>query len=53
MDIDRELEGGVSGESDKSDIQRFSIALSVSYSIIPDDSANRKYRWKVFFYWVF
>ena len=20
---------------------------------IPDDSANRKYRWKVFFYWVF
>ena len=33
--------------------QRFSIALSVSYGIIPDDSANRKYRWKVFFYWVF
>ena len=34
-------------------IQRFSIALTVSYGIIPDDSANRKYRWEVFFYWVF
>ena len=34
-------------------IQRFSIALTVSYGIIPDDSADHKYRWEVFFYWVF
>ena len=33
--------------------QRFSIALTVSYGIIPGDSANRKYWWKVFFYWDF
>ena len=33
--------------------QHFSIALTVSYSIIPDNSADRKYRWEVFFYWVF
>ena len=27
----------------------FSIALTVSYGIIPDESADHKYRWEVFF----